>query len=549
MLMYGQIGLMGRSHQWTPRRLPQLAAWYDANHGGTVKNASGATAINEEGVQEWLDLSGHGNHLVNTNLSGEIITFRTNQIGGKPGVCWDTNGASMLAATPNLLPDQAGPFTMFMVVQLKNTTAQQAMFSYGGLGGTVQALAWQEAFSGHYDIQAHTLGGTQAASFSISGGTADTSTHIVTSTATPGGNVTLYVDGVQVAQGSATSVPGTVAYLALGFYRGDQAVDNHRSLTDGTPIGEVIFCSGALDNAARAQVESYLMNKWGIPNPDVASWKTAIATYGATPISGEEQALKKALRSVATFRNKIVYWLVPAGSAPAGNLLTVGTLPSYGCTVPLIHANGNVTAALAGTNGTSAYYSPALGIRWSYPDNLTANRLNVGGVLTGLTLSDCTVMMSHRTDRPVHALFTHFLSSGTPGVNIYFGAGGGSNYSFRTVGSDTGLDTGPLIDVPYPPYSGVAIGRAGVGVNNYDEFRLYPLGATSPTIYTQTTAHTTAALSTAMTNGGCQILQGVGDGDNEFLLRGFGVAHGLTEAEADAWWQAQITLDKFYGRF
>lgn len=540
--LYRQLGpLTLPAGNFSPKNLSGLLAWYDASAASSVLNTSGVAAAEGDQVQQWLDLSGNNLHQTRW-VSGQTITYRTDSVLGRKGVCWDTPAASMICpTTEGLLSNIAGPFTVFMVYRLTDTQTQQDPWSMGGLVGSNKPIIWHESISNSLSLRATTFG-TPTSSYSGTAGYSDQQVHVVTCTAMPGGSGAVYVDSAQMGTLSTSSFAITFDYIALGFVRPDQPSSaQNRSLRSGAPIFEAIFCQGVLDDSSRIRTETYLRNKWTNTHTYVNQWSSSIASYGASPLPGEINALTNALSAVASFQDKIVYWLVPGSSGPAGGLLTAGTHPSDGCTVPLINKTGNVAAALGGTSGRSASYAPSVGIRWSQADNLIADNLALGNVFTGLTYGDSTVMMSFYRNQAGRGAFNVFTSAN---IFYWFGSGGGSNFTYRvTAGSSTG-DTG--VQIPnsgVADWSGVAIGRTGVTAGK-DEFRLYPGFDGLNDIYT-TTQHSTADLALAVGSGG-QILNGITIG--ALVLRSIGIAHGLTAAEADTWAAAQKALDLFYGR-
>ena len=237
----------GGSFSWNCRYLngqePQsnLVAWFDANDGQTL------TIDTNNGVRDWMDKSGRGNHI------------RQNNVGNRPiyGVNGEKaylrfNGSNSFLPLPNPYTLVKGYFTLFMVEQ--RSSSKNTNYFIGGLdygqnvnlvlgyrdNAVVTMAFWANDIDGY--IQPYRVGdAARIWCFHFS----------------PAGKH-IYINGSLVARDSNRSSlvswnGGTIGRYSQWYYQGD--------------INEVLLYNPHIDtDAKRLKIEGYLANKWGITN-------------------------------------------------------------------------------------------------------------------------------------------------------------------------------------------------------------------------------------------------------------------------------------------
>lgn len=113
---------------------PSLVAWYDASR---INGVNTANPSNGSAVSRWADLSGFGNHAIQTTLARQPV-FTTNVINGLPGVLGSKASLTYLAASgPSLeITPSITCFAVYICTNISDGALQGVFYknSGGGLG-------------------------------------------------------------------------------------------------------------------------------------------------------------------------------------------------------------------------------------------------------------------------------------------------------------------------------------------------------------------------------------------------------------------------------
>jgi hypothetical protein len=233
-----------------------LVLWLRADKG--VTESSG-------GVSAWADQSGNSANATQAE-AGAQPTYTTD--AGLPTVTF--NGSSSYLSLPAGFSDFTAGLSTFVVARLQTVTTNHASRfldlapTYGSLTDSILLVRWNAAGDAlfYQAYQGSTPGAAVIANNAITSGTMQLYEFIVGG-GDAGGTapVTLYTNGSQVATGSA-NVPSVVTrssnFVGLSNLGGVQ--DTYL----GGDIAEVVAYKTELSAGDRAQVESYLMTKWGL---------------------------------------------------------------------------------------------------------------------------------------------------------------------------------------------------------------------------------------------------------------------------------------------
>ena len=222
---------------WTPASL-SLVAWFDASDPSTITESGGA-------VSQWADKSGNGYHATQSNKTLRPYTG-TRTLNGLNAVESKSLTSSMFLTTGTFT--QAQPFTVAIAGKYDgdSSTDYSSIVSLGtsSTGRFAVMAAGTERF--YVNMGASLLPGK---------GTYTTNPTCFTTIANVRSS-SLRLNAAAIASGNIGELPIERVNLGAG------------SSTGHFPfygvIGEVVIASGALSGADLANLESYLMTKWGI---------------------------------------------------------------------------------------------------------------------------------------------------------------------------------------------------------------------------------------------------------------------------------------------
>jgi hypothetical protein len=228
--------------------------WLKGN-AGVYSDAGSTLATNGQTVQQWNDQSGNANNSSQAT-SGARPILRSTGINGLPAIEFD-GVDDMLTVADTAALRLAPSLTLFVVFKRGETTR------------TSEGILDKLVNSGNFDGYGLYLSNHNPAIFIntnstnnnfTSFGTADTTAHVLSASITYGGSCKAYLDGTNkvTATDGGSSVTETQPFR-IG--RHEWATNPH---FQGL-FGELLVYSGALVDADRQAVESYLKTQWGTP--------------------------------------------------------------------------------------------------------------------------------------------------------------------------------------------------------------------------------------------------------------------------------------------
>lgn len=243
------LGALGSAHVpaassgWTPADLT-LYGWFDAADAGTITTGTG-------GVSQWADKSGNGYHVsqsevafrpdtgVRTINSLNVLDFNT-----ASGV----EGDGLMSSTSLTLPV---PLTVGVVFQFDAIRIDGSVIvALSSLGGYAPGALSNPNPDQWWIKQSANIQGD-------GGGAPGTGVTYCAVTVLNGSSSLLRINGTQRLSGNA----GTGGGNRIGI---STAGLNAKSYGINGAIGEVVVASGALTGSDLSNLESYLMDKWGI---------------------------------------------------------------------------------------------------------------------------------------------------------------------------------------------------------------------------------------------------------------------------------------------
>jgi len=223
---------------FSPADITNLFAWYDSADAATITSSMGA-------VSQWNDKSGNNYHLTQGTGAKQPITG-VESINAQNAL--DFNGAKVLAAPSGLYAIGGGNNTLFAVLSLDNTSADQRPISGSTASGTRYGCLFN-VVTGEYGVINNTSfsPASQALSF-------NTNTHII-GLYRNGANVTGFYDGATTASAAAVNLTATSFFIGARNSTPLSGLDGQ--------IAEIIVYNSLLTTDEMNDVGDYLSSKWG----------------------------------------------------------------------------------------------------------------------------------------------------------------------------------------------------------------------------------------------------------------------------------------------
>ena len=314
-----------------------LQRWFDA----TDLNANGSPVANGAVVATWSDKSGQQQNAI--SAGGVSPIYVANAINGKPAVQLGPN--SYLSFSNNGLSVNADASTMFAVGEFTSApTTWNWMVSYGNFGYE-QGRGISASAGAPYNLDYTTVfQDTFGAGVPLTTPPTPVVADVIYGGAT---NSVAGYWNISGQTGAASSNPALgTGYFGSGFIGKGPQYDAEWWAGN---IGEVLIYNGALSDADRAAVESYLDSKWlGIGNGGgqvlPANTPVSIGSSGILDLGGNSQQVGALTGSgMATNSGVIDATLTVAGTSEFDGVLSNGATNKLGLTV-----SGSLT--LAGSN-------------------------------------------------------------------------------------------------------------------------------------------------------------------------------------------------------
>ena len=229
------MSITGTSGTWSvvagefdPSTIVGLRWWLDASDAATFSYVSGTQ------VHTWSDKSGNGHHAVQVSGGDGTGPERIGTLNGLPTVVWD---GACWAIGDESIPTDTQPNTVFIVARV-TTLAWSAVLD----GGNV--VMRRQGFNGTFGFDAGTAAGY----------TLDNSEYHIFTAVFNGASSLQRIDGAQV--GTTNTGTGVFTKYKLGADGGDNRLNG--------AIAEVLICDASLSAGDITDVETYLIDKWGL---------------------------------------------------------------------------------------------------------------------------------------------------------------------------------------------------------------------------------------------------------------------------------------------
>ena len=366
-------------------------------------------------VTAWSDASGHGNNAF-ASLGNEPL-WTPDAINGQPVLHFD--GSTSYLQLPTGFSDFTQGLTALIITRPASTASWQRFFDIGNGAASDNLLLARNDTSNDLIYDAFTGGGL-ATSLDAPGVLTLNACQLLEVVQGTAGSVTLYDNGLQVAQGSASpisNVTRTSGFIGKSNWPG--------ALFQGD-IAEMALFDHALSDTERQAWETYLQAKYQFNPPPPAPSGLSVTPLSATQvsISWNENFLSVTGYTVER-QNADGSWSVIATlSAGATSYVDMGLTPgvSYSYRVTASNAIGSSPTSAVATGAINAAVAasptfPVSGIRlWLHADagiSLDAN----GGVTSWADQSGGN-MAASQTNSAVRPLLVPNVVNGQPVVRF-----------------------------------------------------------------------------------------------------------------------------------
>jgi hypothetical protein len=226
---------------WTPRDLPFLEVWLDANQC--------ASSANGDSVGLWPDLSGHA---YDAKTFGTQPVFATNQVNGKPALTF--GGAAKLQIAHNANFPATGDLDIFILGRI-NSVVGTGVFIAKDTGGAGVPTAFLIGYATGSALIHYADGVNDIASSSQAALNAFALLNVVRSAGVIEHNFNSTSDGSSAF--NPTGPAATSNPILLGC-------DNSGVNFLVGKIAEIVICSQKLNLTDRTRMRNYVRNKYGL---------------------------------------------------------------------------------------------------------------------------------------------------------------------------------------------------------------------------------------------------------------------------------------------
>jgi FtsP/CotA-like multicopper oxidase with cupredoxin domain len=262
--------LAAATGSFTPKQIPNLAAWYDASDATTI-------ALTANSISAWSDKSGNARTLTQTTTA-KMPTYGQNIDGlGAIGIA---NGQFLSTGGVEFSSNVVNASTTFVVTNAMASTTGGSVLSAGAAPGIAEPR-WEfrpfESGATHFDFNNDTTGRISATqqyvgpAFWTAAGSTSANTEY------------LRKDGNSIGSSTNPGDAETSAYpLVIGGNLNANGALTHPYIGS---IGEILVYNRLLTTAETASIEGYLACKWGLQNRLPANHPYRTACPGAPPAS------------------------------------------------------------------------------------------------------------------------------------------------------------------------------------------------------------------------------------------------------------------------
>jgi hypothetical protein len=260
----GQILAGGGDAEFSPDNITGLAIWHDASDPAGVDESEGAGFCNQ-----WTDLSGNGEHSTTTGTarpetgtrtinSLNVLDFVSTDV--LTGAAMTTTGAAGISIFVVLQQDSTAAATQGVLYLVNNVGTDDLLGVMIELRTNKYALAWGEG-----DASASAVGKEWKALHQATGTAETTAAHLITALLDSSAQV-MRIDGAAITL-TAFATSGSPSFLAnLAGADLDMVIgvrDGNGNPYNGA-IGEILVYDSVLTGTNLTDVETYLMDKWGL---------------------------------------------------------------------------------------------------------------------------------------------------------------------------------------------------------------------------------------------------------------------------------------------
>ena len=256
---------------FNPASIAGLQAWYDASDASTLFDATsgGAIASVDSSVARWADKSGNANHATQST-SGSRPTRRSAGLNGRPSVEFVADSADSgdwLAISHQSALNGSSGLAVFAVYRTSTAASNLGLAGkwqgIGESGGNAWVFGYTGGASGVTTATHITNNGSTSATQATSSNFNDGAARLLSMVNTSAGlqarmNGSLQGTNSSTVLGNSACTSGVV----LGGYTSSSQATGQRLMS--CHISELMIFSGALTSQNVADIESYLMTKWGI---------------------------------------------------------------------------------------------------------------------------------------------------------------------------------------------------------------------------------------------------------------------------------------------
>lgn len=245
-----------------PKTVAGLQLWLDATTGLYDATSGGSVVTSDStAVARWEDRSGSARHFTQATANNRPV-LKTSQLNGKNIVSFDgTNDA--LGLTSSTLFRNVSAYTLFFV-RKKRTTTSVTSVAFSNQSGGAARFDFNNSATNKSTIRARRLSTDSLATLSAPNnnttiGNFEMFCAIVNHQNT---SAKLFKNGIINAESSAFLTAGNTYDSSIVTSVG--ANSQSGSSPADIDVAEVLVYHGALSDADRGSVESYLTTKWGL---------------------------------------------------------------------------------------------------------------------------------------------------------------------------------------------------------------------------------------------------------------------------------------------
>jgi len=264
---YGTPCWFTRPEEFSPANVPGLVLWLAASDGATLFQTSSLdtpAVADGDPVGGWKNRVAGAYHALQAT-SGRRPLLRLNAVHGLPLVEFD--GSDDYLAISRMTGQFAAGMSYFLAMKFADGRPSGTRRPFGARSSLpVQSYFTSILTSSGNLSHATWIDSEFYENAYLNLPDAETAWHVLSTVATPGSDVTSYVDGVEsgtsdISEGTWANLAGAVAESPF------LGADNNATSPSGPHtlrLAEVLIYGAALDAASRAAVEHYLLAKYGL---------------------------------------------------------------------------------------------------------------------------------------------------------------------------------------------------------------------------------------------------------------------------------------------